>query len=721
MFYPALALSHTLKVEHHLDRMFSTACCNSHVLIQPCNVIFLGQTGVGKTSTICHLQDQPLPDNSSSTDLIEISRDIFWQHARTKSLMVVSADDELNELSKTVLASSQIPQPSVPFYCLQNYDSSEVSSQSSRIETDLMKKIRMKFGLETTKADLMSRGTAPANKSQPHVLYQFIDCGGMPFFRNLLPQFFPSTTTLFLLVHNLTDKLHSKARIKVLKDGELMHLQEIPPSNLEEIVSWIDIAHSCSGHGDDSETNTLMVCTHYDKLLKECFNDKLFANEAALMATEYVCRQVVETPNARVLDPDPVLLNNLLAGKTESQGVHQLREKLRLLNLDKEPVTMPVQWAALIIHIRDMSKETKTVLLSLAGFLAIAATYNLDEETAMNSLKKFEELCLVFRMPKRSYLSNFIFVDIQWLFNGLANVLNPPDSFCKKGRFFRDWQSLQRSGFMSARLHSHIVSMAPETPSLPQNWISDLLHHLFLLTKVSSPEKSCEYFCPILLPPFVNKEAQVKDPFLACKQIASVYLCPVIGCIPPGFLARLFTILAGYQELSLTHCTSQLSATFRFSPRNSPKDSYFVRVSECSGAVQIELCNEYKRNVEYMKVCEVTRPVITVILASCRDMASVWIHTPLFENESTDSQSMPSLPMLALKCCDEGCQLQPNISNHFSHVHIKPNNETGPYVQCSLNQRRQHLHDLHASQLVWLWDFIEVQIIHCTCTDDVLG
>ena len=441
------------------------------------------------------------------------------------------------------------------------------------------------------------------------------------------------------------------------------------------------LQHSCSAgypHSEDSaQRNTFIVCTHFDKLLDLCFNDEVFAREAALMATEHICRQVVEEPTGNVLDPDPVFLDNLLAGKFQSSEMDKLREKLQSFSHSKEPVSVPVQWASLIVHIRDMSRDGKNVLL-LSAYFKIAASYQLDEGNALDALKKIEEMCLVFRMPAKSYLSHFIFINMQWFFNALASVLNPPSSYSEKGTFFQHWQSLQNSGFMSSQLHSHIILRAPETPHLPKNWISDMLQHLCLLAKLPSPEKKREYFSPILLPPFVNKEEISKDPFLPSKQIAPVYLCPVCGCLPPGFLARLFTILAGSPELSLAHCTSQLSATFRFSPTKELRDSYFVKISEGSGAIKIELCSESPRNMAYLKICEITYPVINVVLMGCREMASVWIHTPLFELEVADSSFSP---LVALECRDSGCLLQPNASNHLTHIHLKQLNKSMEVIQ----------------------------------------
>ena len=682
--------------------MFNTACRNSHVTIQARNAIVLGQTGAGKTSTLCHLLDQSLPINPSSTDLIEISSDIYWQHNRSQKLQTVSPRDEVTGLSKAMLAHTTFPRSSSPFYTVQQSE-----PFVSAISTELMERVKLKFCLETTKADLTNKDTL-SHKPRPLMLYQFIDCGGMPFFRNLLPQFFPSSTTVFLLVHKLTDKLHCDAQIRVLKHGELVHSQQIPSTNLKEILSWISIAHSCSSSSSEDRypMNTLIVGTHYDELLRLCFDDESFAYEAATMATEHICRQVVEAPTGCVLDPEPIFLSNLLAGTGESPGIQMLREKLQSVNLGGKPVTVPMLWAALIVHIRELSRDTKTVVLSVTEYLSIAATYHLDRDESIRALSKFEELCLLFRMPTKSYLSNFIFIDLQWLFNSLANVLNPPDSYRKKGAFYRDWQSLQKTGFMSSQLHSHIVSRAPEVPHLHQTWISDMLQHLCLLAKLPSPEKGHEYFCPILLPPFFNEEELARDPFHYCKQIDPLYLCSITGCVPPGFLARLFTVLACHADLYLCYCTSQLSATFRFTHKKQPSESYFIRISESRGAVQLELCSEYY-SVEYFKVCEVTYPIVNVVLGACRDLRKVWIHSPPFEHPPSPDSSASS-PLLSLQCSDSSCHIQPSFSVHLTQVHLKPLNNTSSYVQCSLNQRRQRLDSLHASQLVWLWEFIEV-------------
>ena len=642
-------------------------------------------------------------------------------------------EDHVEVLSQSILphvleGTGQTPLISSCGPSVQKPSSSLSSPPTKEIPSQLMETVRERVSYEAAKASLRMEVNLEMNSGEPSTLSlcQFIDCGGLPFFRNLLPQFFPSKNAVFLLVHNLMDKLLHKAQVKVLQNGKLVHSRKLPVSNIQEILNWIHIIHSCcqttaQGSPSSSSHNALLVGTHFDQLLQTCYNDRSLAMEAAQAATELICHQVVGQPCGRILDPEPVFLDNTLSGTATCPNVEHLRKKL--LSLAPTAVDMPSLWAALILHLKEVCKQANQAsIITLDDFFAIAkAKFSLKEKEAEEALEKFQEMCLVFRMPGQSYLNQVIFMDMQWLFNALASILNPLESYSGQGRFYQEWWDMKTTGFMSENLYIHIFSKAPQNALVPEHWVSDFLEHLHLLAKIPSSHRGMHCFCPILLAPFGLLKSK-DDPFRQQTQIEPLYLRPVSESIPPGFLARLFTILSRRSDLSPVMCCSQLSATFEYSiGGGGASKRFFVRISEEQDAIKLEFCNTYASMIDNDQACNVATSIVSMVTEASRSIKEVWIHSPDMETEFEIPVAQKSrlrsklrlkklhVPCLFLNCQDPDCLTTPG--DHLARVHPLPLNRERPYVQCTLNQRRQYIGDLLPSQLIWLRDIVEVSSV----------
>ena len=660
------------------------------------SIVVLGQTGAGKTSTICHLLGNGLPESPSSTDLIEILPKIYWQSNRSQKLRIVTEDNKIRNLSQPIIEKMEVKSNRA------NIVSWNTSSLNDSVTSPFLDAIRKEVYKELVKIDLPPEDTNYKPAEQHAILYQIIDCGGMPFFRNLLPQFFPGSNTIYLIVHNLSDRLHQSAQIRVLKNGRLIHHETIPTSNLEEISSWINIARSCSSSELMSTSmNTLMVGTHYDQLKMSCFNNDGLAKEAALMATNSICDHVCTSPTKSNLDPDPSFVSNDLAGTDKCQGILRLRKKLKEFSSNASVITMPVLWVALINHIKMLAEERAQSVFPLVEFYQIASMHDLSQDEALKALKKFSELCLVFYVSSTSYLSQYIFTDIQWLFTSLASTLNCSSSHHKQGKYYTNWKQFTECGFMNTSFHSHIFSKIPQTETskiecLPHTWMSDMLQHLHLMAPVTKEEET-GYFCPIPLPS-TRIDDKENDPFRCNDSVEPVYLIPTNATLPPGFLARVIVVLS--RQFQLCYCTSQISATFSFT---SNGESYLLRIIEDKGGIKIEFCNSFPILLDDLKACDTAQYLIDVIIKAVKTIETVWVHTPSLEYVIETDTSTRHIPCLYLDCSDPDCKTQ-----HLTKVCPLPLNNVRPYVQCCLTQRLQFFVDLPVHQMIWIINLVKV-------------
>ena len=692
--------------------MFLAACKKSYVTFDARNIIVIGQTGSGKSSTVCNLLGQCLPSSPSSTNLIKVIPNVYWQSKKSNRLRQVNSDNEIKIISQSILKQA-VRMDEFKHLDLLHVASSDESTaswpskggSSNCSSFNLLESVKMAVTKEVTKAHLQGN-LIPQPQQEPMMLYQVIDCGGMPFFRNLLPQFFPSAAnTIFFLVHNVTDKLNSKAQVRVLNQGRLVHQEELPFSNMEEISSWMKIAHSCTsavskrGHVG----NTFLISTHYDCLKEICFKNELLAAEAAMEATKHICDQVGSYPYHSVLDPDPVFLNNKKAGCDSCPGILKLRKKLWSYSPISKPITMPILWVTLIKHIRELATEHNQPVLSLAHYFEIASSYHLSEDDAVNVLQKCQELCLVFRLTNSSYLSKYIFTDMQWLFHSLAGILHRPDTYCKQGKYYQDWKHLIESGFMSVEFHTHLFFFTPQVNCLQSTWASDLLEHLHLMARVTLEEGS-GYFCPILLPSVPTK-TDSKDPFHVNDNTDALYIIPPNKSLPTGLLARLFTVIAIQKNVQLSFCSSQTSATFQLFGSH-PDESYFLRISEEKGGIKLEFCNAYCNRLETIHACKIANQILAMIVNAVDVLKSVWEVIPSLECPVYHCGGTKSFPSLFVECRDPRCN-----SKHLSRIFPQPLNKARPYVQCCLTQRLQFFAVLPISQMIWLMKLVEVRYI----------
>lgn len=715
-----------------LKDTFLIACQSSYILLDPRNIIVLGQTGAGKSSTICHILGNRLPKHPTSTNLMEVPSGLYWQSRNSNKLRKVTPNNEVELFKQSILNSTGsadgsgagvthcdlVTQQERKLRSISNpqleTSSSDFKSYSSPFTEDLEKAVHK----EIIAADLRGE-PVPQSPHDTIPLYQFIDCGGMPFFRDLLPQFFPSAeSNIFFIVHKLTDKLLHPAQIRVLKNGRLVHQIELPRMNMDEISDWIKIAHSCSAQSSldlgDHIGNTFIVGTHFDHLQQQCFNDKALALEAAYIATDHICEGVVNNPCHTVLDPEPVFLSNTLSG-TEGDpcpGVQKLRKKLwQYKPPNMKPVKLPVMWCIFIKRIREIANELNKPVISLDEFFEISKAYYLSRKEAEEVLKLCEKYCLIFHLDSAvSYLSKYLFINMQWLFSSLANILKQPDTVSKRGKYYSDWKDLLSSGLMTVNFHAHLFFHTPQVDCLPSTWASDLMEQLHLMSRVNLERAGARYFCPILLPLTISVDDdddsvvdQRRDPFHYNEDTDSLHILPQNQYIPPGYLARLFTVISNIsEEIQLVHCTNQKSATFKLLTDNSD-ESYFVRVSEDDkGGICLEFCSAFPNQVKFMRQRSIACKVLQIVVDASEQLKKVFKLAPcpiLSINNGTQE-----FPTIFVKCLNKNC----HHVHHLSRVFPQPCNKSKPFVECCSTQNRMFFSDLPPSQLIWLINLIEV-------------
>ena len=702
---------------------FLLAFKSSFISFIPRNIIVLGQTGAGKSSTICHLLGQGLPKNPSSTDLIKVNPGVYWQSKGTKRLRRVTNKDEIDCFKRSVVIgtgkSSALTHADLMHQTSQKHRAASTpQSNPANNETFgslFIEDVKMAVTKEVTNADLKGLSLPTQQNTMP--LYQIIDCGGMPFFRNLLPQFFPSAeNTIFFIVHKLTDKLYENAQVRVLQRGRLVHQAELPRKNIDEIQDWVKIAHSCSVPLaiDSHVGNTFMIGTHFDHLQRKCFNNEPLALEAAFTATEHICERVISDPSHPVLDPKPIFLKNDLAGTEKCPGIQMLRKKLWMYKLpSSKPVELPALWCVLIKHIRELAEESKKPILPLEDYFKIAKSYSISQTDAWTVLSKCKEHCVVFHLTNASYLNKYIFIDMQWLFTSLANILHRPDSYCKGGQHYSDWKEVTETGFMSVSFHAHLFYHTPKIDCLPSTWASDLLEQLHLMSRVSV-QRGDGFFCPILLPLSSDHNTQC-DPFHKEMESDALHIIPQNQSIPPGYLARLFALISSIpNKVKLVYCTSQTAATFQLFTDN-PNESYFLRISEDRGGIRLEFCSAFPECMAPLRACSIANRILLMVIHSSDVLQKTWRLIPALDCPVILQDSKAKdFPTLFVKCHNKKCCVS---SYHLSRVHPQPLNKSKPYVQCSLNQNRMFFSDLPTSQIIWLMKLVEVCCIRLQRVD----
>ena len=413
-------------------------------------------------------------------------------------------------------------------------------------------------------------------KVHSNELQQFLCSANSQMFNKLIPQIFGPSVLTLVLTYNHNNSKKSFADLK----------------------NALSIACTIS-----RSTNTLIAVEDMSSLGKKCFENEEFKIEALDMLGTLAAQQADYTS-----DPTGCTASQLKVQTTTVCRKGQVNETRRfktdLNNLACSFLTHEAQFV-LLIHLKALSIKKCQPVITLTYYCSAAYHFGLTKDQADTFLNSLQQFCFVYRPTGR--LSDYIFLDLQWLCDNFDKAFSKPRGFGDP--LLMSWHHFN-TGSVSQKLIDHIQSKAAKVSNvaLPKEWLLILLEDLQLLAIFSDSDKR-QAFTSIYL---LDMEPEAGDvSFHSDPGIASEYFIPIGGCTPPPlYMVRFITVLSKQPNFSLWSCKSCSSAVFKL----TMDDNILVKLSLWNGFVRVQFCSALTdESLSIQKKSEIAEVLNTIL------------------------------------------------------------------------------------------------------------
>ena len=544
------------------------------ILVVYGRLMMIGVGGAGKTSLLCALMNEPLPNRASSTLLANactVKRHFAsaGDHAG-QNWVVVGEDDEMNELAtflQRVLELQSSPQAS----------SSRLASLLASVEdVPAFEQSRSSAGgegaseAENHSADEMVERILRAIKRRlqgrfkvsehAEVLLHIWDSGGQVVFMNILPAFLTSRT-LYTLVFDASLDLDEKLTVITHRGGQVVNTEPYHLSSTELLLQWMASIHShLALQNPDGKLGpyprVLLVGTRRDKLSGD--RSVPSGNTAEKVSNHLASQYEGKYYNEILLRPSPVyIVDNTTAGQgtNEDPAFKEIRERVHGFTSKNLAVRTPLTWVLFRKVMQSICKDGKPVV-SYKEAAAIAKACYIPSEALPSVLNFYHELGVFLFYAKIPTLRGWVFTNPQWLISQFAKLLCP-HGFEEEGNPVL-WDQFRKKGILVDELYETVWS----GNVMPPQGLVDLLKN-FLLAAPLETRRFCDafpfevkkmYFVPCMLsvPTGTNTDGECEEGKLhtrdAVLRAEPLHLTFNTHYVPPGFFVRVVTSLAKSQQ-----------------------------------------------------------------------------------------------------------------------------------------------------------------------------
>ena len=601
-------------------------------------VMFIGPSGVGKSSLLHGLMGKTFEPANTNSTLLAVAHNLKngWaktdsSHKSKKCWCYVTEEDEIHELAvlihkikvenrkfRNTDRSSQVS-PSPPPESTASVRAQKVPSKQrtkkhkrhkeskSNVFLDEMKEILGDLQLKVVEeACNLAESPNFVSASKPDVLQHVWDCGGQPVYLDALQPFL-SSHTMFLLLYNAADGLDSTVKSVWYENGNKTDCGDLQVTVLDQLDQWMAAIHAnlykksdvtsppegvplfprimlVGTHGDIPGVNATEVIQQLDMHCDgKAFNDLVVCN---------------------------TILDNARAGK-DDQAFSNIREKIENFAISNLTLDTPVAW---VLFRKILSKLAENhVVISYEKVCAIAKSCEILECDVSHVLSFYHELGVFFFYSEVPELCKVVFADPKWLVKQLAKLLTI-NKYADNPQITKQaLRTFSKYGILIEDLYKQVWKEI----GVDQDAIISLLKHYLLLVPVSETPPtvasySCKsYFLPAMLPLYKESNAkpsppalQSTDPF--CLAFSTKYL-------PPGFFVRLVAVLAHDDKFKILYERNLFrnSACFFFSGNTD-----IVKLTAKLTHVEITVTREVVRHRSNRLFVDVCHDLLKLIYAS---------------------------------------------------------------------------------------------------------
>ena len=552
-------------VEIMLAKLEQAKANNETLKVSYTTVLFSGSSGVGKTTLLNKLNKENLNRHHHSTGIVKSKHTICikttaivksagglqWTNLDYDS-MINHLNKHLRSLTAPASASGDNTTSNLKnklqnfvthFFTRSPVPSTVPSSVPKDITTSNKskdKKVLSKFkvGVDNTKSDLVAVDIAKADSSKTPSLgdvwdiINFLDTGGQPEFVNILPAV-SSSVALTFIVFNLSNSLDSLVHVQHSVDGNLSFKPYyLDCTNLEFIKRLMVSSENFNKNStallrlksfyrkdDLNHSKICYVGTHALDVNKEEIqeiDDRLSSIASELGLHQ---RSFWSSPEQHLNRLFPVdMFPDKEKEKEYESVIEDIRDNIQKQVQQQDYYEVPILWFIFLLKLQKFCNMKNISYIPYQEAVDVWMDENVSKKQKSNRMYKnreksdvhnvllyFHFMGMLFYYHKVEGLCDFVFIDRQWLFEKLTELVEIKftKGYNKKDINAEDVELFIREG----RLNINIINnLKINLQGIQPLYFIHLLDHLNIIAPIDSKLK--DYFMPSVLPSFPLESAE---------------------------------------------------------------------------------------------------------------------------------------------------------------------------------------------------------------------
>ena len=645
--------------------------------------MMVGYGGIGKSSLLCGLKNQPLPDVLSST-LMADSQTISghlrpsqssWTSSKGQTFWKdVTEEEEYIEMARLILQVRKSSKASESLFDWLPL-SQDQENPNPLLQHQDVRQIVNKVMFYASKYSF--------HELKPEHWIRVWDCGGQKVFRTILPAFI-TQKTMFLLMFDARDDLHKKCVSVYNHPGGRPSILDENLTVMELILRWMATIHASLSkeklktdysNPNDPACSQLLpgtpssLPTSYPKIIPVgTHGDDEFVKNNSEVILQAITESCMGKSFASAVEKC-LIVDNTTAGRgvLEDSNYDVIRKKVSNF-AEGLSCDTPITWVLFRKVLSQLSKSKPIATISEIHEAALACTI---PEGAINSVLHFYHSFGVFFHYKHiPSLQGKVIIDPQWLVKVIATLfpITDPDEIGVPDM----WFVLRQYGLLVQPLYEAVLS---QQKFLEPGEIIDLLSDFLIIGEIHSASKKHhykgkEYFVPCMLSNTESHSKEIED----YPAPAPLHLVFSTNYLPPGFFTRFSAILSKKPKFEVLFdqiCHNKIKYAYGVEYERAEEITIFEKVLSVQVDVRHVNGNNYQ---EFFNSC---REILEQIRL-CSDEVLKWL---------------PEIKMNAAFQCHQ-C---PEVPTHFTKLPTSLSTQH-PKLRCL----RDRLTRLNPAQMFWI-------------------
>ena len=592
-------------------------------------IMLLGPAGVGKSSLVRGLKNQPFIQEGNSTQVADVKPVSYsWATGDWKD---VGEEDELDEIAKLLASVHHDVQSTQQLLSsVQSVRTLYSGTTSSRfpVSTEQVNKVKTSK-VDSYLKDAITRANQytrdDIHKLKPNPFLHVWDCGGQPIFLEVLPAFLTPRTE-FLLLFDASKDFRERWKSVQYRQGTEIPGEEVNMTISELLDKWMATIHSHlsskTEKGDLLDYPRILgIGTHGDGLNEREKQNVIDQFHALCSGNAYL----------ELLD-DIFIVDNTTAGRGmdgEDPGFERVRESI-LQFAKKLVVKTPVSWVLFRKIIQMFAKESKNVI-TFSEAKAIGVACKIKAEDAHKVLMFYHDLGVILYYSHIRNLQDKVILSPRWFVESLGKVLTLQGREKYKTREM--WRILRENGILIQSLYAAVWR---ECEDIDPEGMMELLvcFHLAALvkTELHHDRKAPQYFVPSVLPLFTG---DLSSPIDAIVRATPLHITFSTRFVPPGYFTRFVTTMASFKacQLHFKNGIYRNLVSFKFGDGKKYDDIIFT---ELPHAVQVNISRNVPDSHEYTSFNVICQNLLILLERSCQEVDECFHQSSPTHVKSTD-------------------------------------------------------------------------------------